>query len=256
MRYTERKHNREINDLFDFVTFLVLTVFAAPYRMLSEIGNKLMYLKREAIEKLILLTVVIITIFIVWDGIRFIIFRKLELTTGVIPLAAKFIVLAIVGFSSMYLINRFNYLKELDNFIYEGEDTLESDLDFSLEKSSEKTSEEDKEEDKASEGKNVEPSELSSHVEPSSEQLDLTEVLEELPKSESIPLKELETIELSEEVVEPSFNFFKEISPSDILSNLEKNESILSRRSGKVVSGDKEVIGAILLSDKDREELK
>lgn len=246
MRYTEKKYDREINDPFDLITFLVVTIFFAPYRLVGEIANKLMYLKKEAVEKLILVTVSLITLFIVWDGIRFIVFGKLDLVTGTIPTIVKFVVLVIVGLGSVYVLNKFNYVRDLENSVYEEdvEDVEDEEVDYSFEEEQEEEDVGYVEEELPSIPESVEGET------PGEEEIDISlGLLEEEVKEEVV------TVESSkDELIE--FNFVTEISPEEILLNLEKNEHLLSGKTGRIAEPtSKDEVITLLLSDKEKEEI-
>jgi hypothetical protein len=97
MRYTEHKHENDMNDLLDLVRIVFTSLLLSPFRLLSEISSKIMYLERAIIEKVLLTAIVMDTALLIVDCIMYEVTGSMNLTTGMFPIAAKALVLVICG---------------------------------------------------------------------------------------------------------------------------------------------------------------
>lgn len=104
MRYTEKKYESKDSDLLGVVVGFFVNLMIAPYRFVSEVSNKVVYLGREAIEKLCLVAILIQASLILWDCIWYIFTDNISLWGGPIPLGAKIISLAVMVWVSLYLL--------------------------------------------------------------------------------------------------------------------------------------------------------
>jgi len=97
MRYNENKYDNEIKDLFDLIRVGFISILAAPYRLLSEISTKIMFLDRRVIEQTLLVTAIIDLLALVYAFIKFLITDKISLFSGIVPVVPVVLVLILTG---------------------------------------------------------------------------------------------------------------------------------------------------------------
>lgn len=127
MRYTEKKYETKNEDVLDFVRNIFVLVFLAPYRLLNEISQKIMYLRKEAVEKLSLCSIVLATGFLIFHVISYIITRDPKLIKGFSPILTEFVTIIVLGFVSMNLLNRFKFLESIGVGVEEDEEVVEEE---------------------------------------------------------------------------------------------------------------------------------
>lgn len=106
MRYTEEKQEKKLDDLFDLVILILTSVVIAPYRLISEISKKVMYLPYRSLEKLMLTSIVMVTVFIVLDIVVYLFTGRINLVDGSVPLVAKVVVLLIIATISLQFLGK------------------------------------------------------------------------------------------------------------------------------------------------------
>lgn len=112
MRYTEEKYESKQQDLLGAIVAFLVGLIMAPYRIINEVSTKVTYMGKEAVEKLSLCTIVLITITVLWDFVGFIITGKIHLVDGNVPLLSKVVALLISVWVSFYFSKRLTYYEE------------------------------------------------------------------------------------------------------------------------------------------------
>lgn len=117
MRYTEKKFEEKPDDLVGAAIALFINFFMAPYRLVSEVSSKIVYIGKEAVDKICLATIVLLTVSMAWDVIWYFITGNISLWGGSAPLGAKFCALIISVWVGFYLStsSTLSYSEEQDN---------------------------------------------------------------------------------------------------------------------------------------------
>lgn len=197
MRYTENKYNSEINTVLDVVNWIFVSLIMAPFRLINEISNKIMYLERQVIEKLVVVTAVIITAFLVWDGIVFFASGELSLVGGTIPIVSKFLALMLVAGFASYTLKKFEFAYEA----FEDEEVVEVEEQEEVEEIEEAEVEEVEEYEEVEELVDVKESQIIELNEEEEDDVILVEEVEAVP----VPLVSAPQIETLDDLLGNSY---------------------------------------------------
>ena len=119
MRYTEREFDHNFGTPFDFVRMIFVLIFVAPARLCTEISSKVIYLKRQQIQRILDVAFCIMLVMIVCiNALTAIRGAGLSLTVGKFPLVMQ--ILSFVFVAMLDVIFRVLDLviyKQLDNLL-------------------------------------------------------------------------------------------------------------------------------------------
>lgn len=94
MRYTEREYNFEFTSLSEWLQNILGVIIVAPLRFCNEISSKIVYLKRDIIERILFLAVLLQIIIIGVTAILQSYFSDISADRGKVPILLQLIVLA------------------------------------------------------------------------------------------------------------------------------------------------------------------
>lgn len=144
MRYTEKEHRTKSEDILDVIRNGVFNFFLAPYRLFNEISQKIMYMGKEAIEKLGLVSVVLVTALLLIDVISFVLTKNISLIKGASPILIKFLVLLMLGYFLTNILSKFKFMDSVERGTYRvGEEDIPGDEEFDYEEETEVYKEEE-----------------------------------------------------------------------------------------------------------------
>jgi hypothetical protein len=225
MRYTEKEHDYELKDLLDFIRFVLLSFFFAPKRLIEEISNKLMYLGKEAVEKLALCMIIFESVLLLLDGILYLATGKVEILTGFSPVLVKFIVLVLTGLGSLHILKKFDYVQDLN--LAATSDHVSAEDSISEDTEEEEVAVSVQEEIPETEGLSFEGYETSDTSD-AQVPLDFDLGLPQAPVRTEMVMSTPEEDDDwgSEELVE-GYDYFNSIDPKSLLASLDRREPML-----------------------------
>lgn len=115
MRYTEKEYDFVFDSVYDFIRVLFSTTFLAPFRFFNEMSKKIILLGKKGIKDILNTAVIIASLLLAGEFGYQILFTKLSLFSGSVPLIS--IALALIG---VFIINQ-----RVDNFDIEELDIFE-----------------------------------------------------------------------------------------------------------------------------------
>ncbi|WP_304427987.1 hypothetical protein [uncultured Clostridium sp.] len=115
MRYTEKEYDFIFDSVYDFVRVLFSTTFLAPFRFFNEMSKKIILLGKKGIKDILNTAVIISALLLAGEFGYQILFTKLSLLKGSVPLIS--IAIALVG---VFFLN-----KKVDDFDIEELDIFE-----------------------------------------------------------------------------------------------------------------------------------
>lgn len=115
MRYTEKEYDFIFDSVYDFIRVLFSTTFLAPFRFFNEMSKKIILLGKKGIKDILNTAVIIASLLLAGEFGYQILFTKLSLFSGSVPLVS--IAIALVG---VFIIN-----KKVDDFDIEELDIFE-----------------------------------------------------------------------------------------------------------------------------------
>lgn len=161
MRYTENEINfksKDINSPFDFIKFLLMSIFTSPFRLLSEVSYKFLIVSRD-LKKVLLNCIILNGAFLL---IRFCISlfltRVIYLEDSIIPLPSLCVSFALLCVLYIFSdrVSSYKFKDEIEELVAESEITEEvekevvnskAELMFSLDNDAENFSEKEEPED-------------------------------------------------------------------------------------------------------------
>ena len=114
MRYSEKNFDREVHNVSQMIFYIMFTVLAAPIRLTSEIGKKIIFLGRFT-SKLFLTTIMMnLIVVLIYVTYSVIVSKQLLLYGGTVSLITLSVSLVLVIACSV-VVNKYRYDLDLDS---------------------------------------------------------------------------------------------------------------------------------------------
>lgn len=137
MRYTE-KEIEQIESLSDYVKRFLQLIFTSQFRLISEITRKLIFIKKEQLEKLLFTTGLIASSMILLQGIIASVFGTFNMFYGTLPLMFQVGVVVIIFIAyAMFKkssFNLYNHVMQMTESLQQKDSQKKEDVPVSIKK--------------------------------------------------------------------------------------------------------------------------